>query len=194
MAWEPGFWAKSGGSCFLGMRCWSYCQARAGGCPHSGEERAKQHPMAFSIRNPAIKARQGTRCPGKTDANLVPPCTKNSSRCHPVPLSARAQLAPSHQAQIHLLLLSFQGTSLIWKSTFHPKTSAAMGPPSPTPNCRQTRGGNPQTEAGETLLGQEPAEHGVCGAALQPLPPGGVSHGQDKAQRGWSKGPDLSQR
>ena len=93
----------------MGMRCWSYCQARAGQHSHSGEERAKQHPMALGMRHPAVKARPGhTTHREKRDANSLPACTRNSSRRCPVPLSARAQLAPSHRAQTCLLLPASQ--------------------------------------------------------------------------------------
>ena len=71
--------------------------------------------MALGMRHPAVKARPGhTTHREKRDANLLPACTRNSSRRCPVPLSARAQLAPSHWAQTCLLLPASQPDRRKW--------------------------------------------------------------------------------
>lgn len=83
------------------------------------------------MRHPAVEATHGHTMPReKRDVNSLPACAGISSRCCPAPLSARAQLAPSHRARIRLLLPSSQGTSLMRLPTFHPKTSTAGRPPS----------------------------------------------------------------
>lgn len=142
-----------------------------------------------------LKPHRDTRCPGKremqtrslptrrTAAQL--PCTALcQSPARPIPLgtdTSTAPLLPGHFIDVHVHV--------------SPQNEHSQGPSlAYPPSCRWTHGGNPWTEAGETLLGQELAEFGVCGAALQPLPPRGVSHGQGKAPRGWSKGPDLARQ
>lgn len=129
VAGELGFWAKSEGSCFLGTKCWSYCQARAGRCPPwwRGE--------ALGMRHPAVEAPHGHTMPRENrDANSLPACGRISGRRCPAPLStrARARLALSHRTRIRLLLPSSQGTLLMRLPMFHPKTSMAGSPPLPT--------------------------------------------------------------
>lgn len=155
----------------MGIRCWSYCQARARRCSHSGQERAKQHPMALGMRHPAVKATQGHTMPReKRDANSLPACMRNSSKHCPVPLSARAQLAPSHWAQCTAPLLP--GHFIDVAVHVSPQNEHSRGPSLAQPPAADgPMGRNTQTEASEILLGQELAEPGVCGAAPQPLPP-----------------------
>jgi len=193
-AGEPGCWAKSGGSCFLGTRCWSYCQARAERCPHGREKRAEQHLMTLRMRHPAVNTRQGPRCPAER-YKLSPSLHKEQQRtlpCIALHQSPTRPVAPATDRSTAPLLL---GTSLMWPSTFHPKMSTASGRPSPTPQMQMAHEGNPWTEAGETLPGRELAEAGglwsctPAFASLRGKPrPGQSSEG---LERGAGSGPAM---
>lgn len=133
------------------MRCWSYCQARARRCPHGGDERAKQHPMALGTQHAAVKATQGHTMPReKTDANspsqhqeqqqTLLPCTSLcQSPTRPIPLGTdmfTVPLLPGHliDVSVHVSPQNkyIQGPSL----TPHP---AADGPMGKIPRLRQMR-------------------------------------------------------
>lgn len=132
------------------MRCWSYCQTRARRCPHSGEERAKQHPMALGMQHPSVKAtwtydaqrkdrRELTPSPHEEQQQTLPYTSLCQSPTHPIPLGTdmfTVPLLPGHliDVSVHVSPQNqhIQGPSL----TPH---SAAGGPIEKIPRLRQVR-------------------------------------------------------